>query len=119
MSTPYGNFFTGSPLSYQLSIFEANFKVLSNVNTNPSKNINNKCLSDCQFQFPYDLIAIDCVHFPTDWGISNYSEMMILSQIFPETLEKCRMLFEAIALLNRPYTGRARRFLWMMIMVSP
>ena len=29
------------------------------------------------------------------------------------------MLFEAIAQLNRPYTGLARRFSWMMIMVSP
>ena len=29
------------------------------------------------------------------------------------------MLFEVIALLNRPYTGPARQFLWMMIMVSP
>ena len=89
VATRNGDFFTGSPLSYQLSVFEDNFKVITNIETVEERFIEN---FEKHIPLPYQQIDTDTPYFPTNWGILNYSELLTLSKIFPESIEKCQDL---------------------------
>ena len=91
--TKYGEYATGSPFSYQLSVFEDNFKVISNVE--PS---NGLCKSEHNdFGLPFNVISTESNYFPKDWGQLTYCECMVLDKIFPETLEKSQNLEKTLS----------------------
>ena len=88
--TTYGDFFTGSPLSYQLGVFEQNFMVITNLAGIKYPVERSEVIED--ILLPINVIGTESSYFPKDWGLLNYSELSTLSKIFPETVEKCREL---------------------------
>ena len=86
--TQYGLFHIGSPLSYQLSVFENDFKILSTLCTDTVNNDTD--LSD--IDLPTMKIPESYIAFPKSWGILNYTEISLLTKIFPETLENSHYL---------------------------
>ena len=85
-STKFGDFYLGSPLSYQLAVFNADFEILSCDFETSQTPYNDLKLLDVNLP----TLQISEFHetFPTDWGMLSYTDMMTLEAIFPETLEK-------------------------------
>ena len=90
VSTKYGDFMTGSPLSYQLSTFENNFKIISNIE--PSQNLYKPDDDHIDFHLPYNVITADSEYCPNDWRLLNDCKMLVLNKISLETLEDSQSL---------------------------
>ena len=103
-STKYGDFIVGSPLSYQLAVFEAGFEVISNsLFQQLNVTVKNELMD---FNLPVSQIHETHESFPTNWGILSYIEMMLFDSIFPETLENSQHL-------ERNTVGQGKNKLWL------
>ena len=107
IATKYGDFIVGSPLSYQLSLFDANFTIICHSIFENNDHHYYCSTHECiDIDLPLNQIMETHQSFPTDWGILNYTEMMVLNSIFPETIDKSREL-------ERLTIGQYQNKLWL------
>ena len=102
-NTKHGQFMTGSALSYQLAIFDADFEIISDM---LADSVCNKKTELTDFDLLLETISINSDYFPKTWGKLTPWEMMQLEKIFPETITNSQKL-------ERSIIGQASNKLWI------
>ena len=92
VNTIYGDSMVGSPLSYQLAVFESNFKVISNITNDDHEYCTDTNIDVSDIKLPTNKINVDDELFPKDWEKLTYSEKCFFDQISLKTLEMCQEL---------------------------
>ena len=87
--TKFGNFSIGSPLGYQLALFDPNFKIVSAFIPSGDESFKPP---EGFLPLPHKPIPYDHETFPKNWGLLTYTEMSLLQGIFPETLDASQNL---------------------------
>ena len=91
--TKFGDFSIGPPLSYQLSVFELSFNVITNIK-DTTKSVNNNINVYDHKKLPLGFIPLNHESIPKNWGKLTDTEIRFLDKISPITEENCHKIEE-------------------------